>query len=217
MTKVKARRFDWTEERVSQLVEMNARGCDPGEIADAVGAPSRRVVTGKLWLLANPRPTAGPRPRTAADLAMPNEAPPIRISRTLLRRALAEGLALGEPQAQVLVVLIERAGERLTTTQMCILVDPHRPLKRNVFQERIRAIREAMGHDAIAGFSTARDRGHVAGGGFQNGYYALSASGLERCRDALQALAAKLPLQIAPTPVAENQPANRILTQESRP
>ncbi len=44
----------WTEEKVKLLKELDAAGMSAGEIAKAIGAPSRSSVLGKLFRLANP-------------------------------------------------------------------------------------------------------------------------------------------------------------------
>lgn len=121
------------------------------------------------------------------------------VSRETLRRCLAEGLGISDEHAQVLVVLLEHQGEPLTSQQMCRLVNTHRPLRLNVFQERVRLIREVMGRDAIAGFRTPGEReGRRPDGsfGFLNSTYSLSEDGIAQCRRALVKVAEALPLGV---------------------
>lgn len=109
------------------------------------------------------------------------------VTQGLATYALAAGLGLAAEHAEVLIVLLDHLGRPLTSAQMCRLCDTHRPLRLNVFQERIRAIREVMGRDAIAGFKTAAERNQrgSAGGGYGPSDYALSPEGVEQCRAAL--------------------------------
>ena len=79
------------------------------------------------------------------------------LSRDFRLMAIAEGLGLGVPHAEVLLALLEADGP-VTSQSLCFRVNPHRPIKLNALQERIRAIREVMGRDAIGGFKTAAQR-----------------------------------------------------------
>lgn len=128
----------------------------------------------------------------------------VLVERRLSTLALALGLGLAEEHAEVLLVLIAHIGQPLTSTQMCCLCNTHRPLRLNVFQERVRFIRSVMGRDAIAGFKTAAEReGRQADGraGFVPSDYALSPDGLRQCQVAMQRAARQL-MSIAGDPPA---------------
>lgn len=113
-----------------------------------------------------------------------------QVSRNLLRLALAEGIGIGEEQAAVLVVLLERRGQAFTSEQMCRLANPHRRVRLGALQERISAIREVMGRDAIAGFKSAAER--CTRGAYAGVTYAISDDGARQCHEALLSVAAVL-------------------------
>jgi GcrA cell cycle regulator len=65
-----ARNFDWTPERIEQVVALHASGLTPRQIANRIGGLSRNAVSGKLCRLGialRHRPPTEPRPARLND------------------------------------------------------------------------------------------------------------------------------------------------------
>ena len=100
------------------------------------------------------------------------------ISRDLLRAAFSEYFGIATEHADILILLYERPGERITTRKMQALLNSHRPPKRQVVYERVRVLREIMETESLDSGGQLDDLG-----------YALTHIGLEECRKALRQMA----------------------------
>jgi hypothetical protein len=109
------------------------------------------------------------------------------VSRDILRAAFREYFGVAEEHAAVLAVLYCHPGEWLKVKRLQILLDSHRPPKRQAVYERIRVLREAMEPESIS-----------SGGQLDDTGYALTGAGYRECAMALRVLAQAL---VQDTPV----------------
>jgi hypothetical protein len=100
------------------------------------------------------------------------------ISRDLLRAAFGDYFGVAGEHADILMLLYERPGERITTRKMQVLLNSHRPPKRGTIHERVRVLREIMEPESLDSC------GQLDDGGYQ-----LTEIGLEECRKALRQMA----------------------------
>lgn len=100
------------------------------------------------------------------------------ISRELLRAAFGDYFGVATEHADILVLLYERPGERVTTRKLGILLNSHRPPKHGAIHERIRFLREVMEAESLD-----------SGGQLNPEGYQLTEVGLDECRRALRLMA----------------------------
>lgn len=121
------------------------------------------------------------------------------VSRDILRGAFREYFGVSDDHADVLVVLYSRPGEWVKAKRLSVLLDSHRPPKRQAVYERIRVLREAMEPESL-----------TSGGQLDDLGYALSAVGYRECNVALRVLAEALvrdcPVLIIPDSEGESAP-----------
>lgn len=103
------------------------------------------------------------------------------VSRDILRAAFREYFGVSEEHVDILIVLYARPGEWVKVKRLQVLLDSHRPPKRQAVYERIRVLREVMDSESL-----------VSGGQLDDLGYALSEIGFEECRMALRAMAEAL-------------------------
>lgn len=103
------------------------------------------------------------------------------ISRDVLCGAFRDYFGVSREHCDVLVVLYQRPGEWVKVKQMQILLDSHRPPKRQALYERIRVLREAMEPESL-----------TSGGQLDDTGYALTGIGYRECDKALRAMAEAL-------------------------
>jgi hypothetical protein len=119
------------------------------------------------------------------------------ISRDILRAAFRDYFGVADEHVDVLVVLYSRPGEWVKVKRLQVLLDSHRPPKRQAVYERIRVLREAMEPESL-----------TSGGQLDDLGYALSSVGYRECNIALRSLAEALvrdcPVLIAPTDVPDD-------------
>lgn len=101
------------------------------------------------------------------------------VSKDILRAAFREYFGVSDEHADILVVLYGRPNEWTPMRRLQVLLDSHRPPKRQAVYERIRVLREAMNAEALMG----GDRFEGDGAG-----YALSEVGFAECAVALRML-----------------------------
>lgn len=99
------------------------------------------------------------------------------ISKGVLTAAFGEYFGVSEEHIDILVVLYARPGEWTQLQRLQILIDSHRPPKRQAVYERIRVLREAMEPESL-----------LSGGQLDDQGYALSEVGYAECAKALRAL-----------------------------
>lgn len=116
------------------------------------------------------------------------------ISRELLRAAFRDYFGVADEHADILVVLYGRAGEWTHLRRLQVLLNSHRPPKRQAIYERVRVLREAMEAESL-----------LSGGQLDELGYALSEVGYAECAKALRALAQVL---VRNGPVIEIAPSN---------
>lgn len=108
------------------------------------------------------------------------------VSRDILRAAFREYFGVSEEHIDILVVLYGRPGEWTQLKRLQVLLDSHRPPKRQAVYERVRVLREAMEPESL-----------LSGGQLSDEGYALSEVGFAECAKALRALVEAL-LQSGP-------------------
>jgi hypothetical protein len=99
------------------------------------------------------------------------------VSRDILRAAFREYFGVSEEHIDILVVLYGRPGEWTQLRRLQVLLDSHRPPKRQAVYERVRVLREAMESESL-----------LSGGQLDDQGYALSEVGFSECAKALRAL-----------------------------
>lgn len=100
------------------------------------------------------------------------------ISFEMLRAAFCEYFGVSGEHADVLIVLFERAPDRVGVRELQTLLSSHRPPRRSFIYERVRVLREIMEAEALD-----------SGGQLDAAGYALTEIGVEECRKALKAAA----------------------------
>lgn len=101
------------------------------------------------------------------------------ISDGLLREVFKEYFGVGDEHADVLIVLFGRPGEWTPMKRLQILLDSHRPPKRQAVYERISVLRDAMEPESLLS------------GGQLDEYaqgFALSETGFAECTKAIHAI-----------------------------
>ena len=99
----------------------------------------------------------------------------------LLRAAFCEYFGLSEEHAEILVVLYGRPGEWVKTKKLQVLLNSHRPPKRQAVYERVRVIREIMEPESL-----------ISGGQLEDLGYTLTEVGFAECAKALRVMAETL-------------------------
>jgi hypothetical protein len=99
------------------------------------------------------------------------------IHRDILRAAFREYFGVSEEHVDILVVLYGRPGEWTPLKRLQVLLDSHRPPKRQAIYERVRVLREAMEPESL-----------LSGGQLSDEGYGLSEVGYAECAKALRAL-----------------------------
>lgn len=99
------------------------------------------------------------------------------VSRDILRAAFREYFGVSEEHIDILVVLYARPGEWTQLKRLQVLLNSHRPPKRQAVYERVRVLREAMEPESL-----------LSGGQLSDEGYALSEVGFAECAKALRAL-----------------------------
>lgn len=99
------------------------------------------------------------------------------VSRDVLRAAFREYFGVSAEHIEILVVLYSRPGEWTPLKRLQVLLDSHRPPKRQAVYERVRVLREAMEPESL-----------LSGGQLSDEGYALSEVGFAECAQALKAL-----------------------------
>ena len=100
------------------------------------------------------------------------------VSRQVLRAAFAEYFGVSDEHCEVLVVLYGRPNEWTTVPRLQVLINSHRPPKRQAIYERIRVLRDVMEAESIESGGQGHDTG-----------YRLSEVGFVECRQALLTMA----------------------------
>lgn len=116
------------------------------------------------------------------------------VSRDMLRTTFRDWFGIGDAQADILVTLYDRGGKSLTSRELAVAVNSHRPLSTGALHERISVLRQAMESEAVD-FDECRG-------------YCLTDTGLTECTHALRQMAIALmdgfELRVPP---AEDEPA----------
>lgn len=101
------------------------------------------------------------------------------LSKDILRAAFREYFGVSDEHVDILIVLYARPGEWTPLKRLQVLLDSHRPPKRQAVYERIRVLREAMDPESLL---SGGQMDELAEG------YALSEVGYAECAKALRAL-----------------------------
>lgn len=117
------------------------------------------------------------------------------VSNDIVRGAFREYFGISDEHAQVLVVLYKRPGEWVKVRKLQVLLDSHRPPKRQAVYERVRVLREAMEPESLS-----------SGGQLDDTGYALTGVGFRECDMALRVLAEAL---VRDCPVLTVKPAEK--------
>jgi hypothetical protein len=99
------------------------------------------------------------------------------ISPEILRAAFREYFGVANEHAEILVALYARPNEWTPMKRLQVLLNSHRPPKRQTVYERVRVLREAMEPESM-----------LSGGQLDDTGYALSELGFAECTKALRAL-----------------------------
>lgn len=125
------------------------------------------------------------------------------VSREMLRAAFSEYFGVSQAHCDVLVVLYSRPNEWTTVPRLQVLINSHRPPKRQAIYERIRVLRDVMEAESIE----SGGQGHGTG-------YRLSEVGFRECRMALLTVSDALQREGPETMVEE--PEQLLLLDDAR-
>jgi hypothetical protein len=100
------------------------------------------------------------------------------VSKGILREAFREYFGLSEEHVDILVVLYRRPNEWVKIKALQVLLNSHRPPKRQAIYERVRVLRDVMEAESL-----------LSGGQLDDQGYALSEVGYRECEAALRVIA----------------------------
>jgi hypothetical protein len=101
------------------------------------------------------------------------------VSQDVLRVAFREYFGVADEHVEILIVLYGRPGEWTPIKRLQVLLDSHRPPKRQAVYERISVLRDAMEAESLLSGGQLDEFGQG---------YALSEVGYAECAQALRAL-----------------------------